>query len=390
MADKDIVICWGMAGVPESLAKRFQRPTAVITLAVPPKRSYQAQLESFGWPHPLRGIITRRAPGVTPRRIALLGFSESCTSVGAVLASKDAGLIDTAIVIDGWQSRWTNNNTPNADHSNVDPLSIVSRVGFASLAVWGPPPGSTLPSGVRTLVITHSHIPDDAYASTTRTAAVIAYRLFGSNWPTGPIPAGVVGVNEVPPFVNGPGQITDPDGRTHSFPRTVYAQSPDRYQVASGGLAILGYEDLDPTGIGDHRYQAQRVLPRVFEHYVVDRWNALDPAQGVVGLADGPQGPENWPQAEQTIVPREYWLKDPMQDPPDLSIDASKFFPELAKGGQATVQTPPGGAGGEPPLPTGPSALAVAGVAAASLAGGAAVAAGVAAAIKARRAARGK
>lgn len=385
MAEKDVIICWDMAPVPAAVGAKLQRPTVVISLPVPPKRAYQDQLNAFGWPNPLRRLLAQRAPGVAPKRIALLGFSESCTGVATILASKDAGLIDTAIVIDGWQSRFTNDNKPNADHTNIDPNSILSRVAFGALAVWGPPPGSILPPGVRTLVITHNHTPDDKYASTTRTAAVIAYRLFGNSWPTGPIPAGVIGVQEVPPFVSGPGQIVDKNsGAVHSFPRREWTQSPDRYQVAAGGLTILGYENLDPTGIGDHRYQAARVLPRVVEHYLVDRWNALDPSRGVVGLADGDQPAESWPATEQTIVPRDYWRVDPGQDPPDLSIDPSRLFPDLPKQkAGAAMQLPNGGM--DAAQSAGPSALAVAGVVAAGLAGGAAVAAGAAAFANRRR-----
>jgi len=264
----------------------FQRPTLFVDLETPPNRTYRQQLAGMGWPMPVRHIVRnqvkhRLPPGHEVGRIALIGFSESCTGVRTLLSSDDGSLIDTAIACDGIHAGFVGGE-PNKERSNVDMAAMAPWLAFAILAARVEASNSADPPGQRHCVITHSSIGDQLYppfkyASTTRTAAIILNTVFGQQWPQALLPGGIMYLDEDPAYVAPAGTL--PGGQ--KYPRVEYPHSPDKYSVGDNGLVVLGFNNLDPTGVGDHKYQAQRVLPRVIEKLLIARWNEQDPSTGV-------------------------------------------------------------------------------------------------------------
>lgn len=324
----DVCIFWDFAPVPTSMRQSFARRTAFIAIPTPQKRAYGAQLQGLGWPFPIRTLLRQKlSKGERPGRILILGFSESCTGLGGLLKSADAGMIDTVLAVDGIHSAWVG-GAPNKDHSNVDQAMLAPWYAMADLAASAELSSAQPIRGQRWMIDTHSAVRPP-YVSTTETAAQILFHVYGqTDWPAANLPPGVVNVVEEPPFVNGPGQI---EGGTQ-FPQRIYAQSPDLYQVGTEGLVVCGYSDLDPTGIGDHRYQSARVLPRMLQKLVIDRWNAHDPTTGVLGTVGQPDDDASGPGV---VPPPEVY--DGTQD---LSLDWRKLLPPGTKG-----EPPKGGPG---------------------------------------------
>lgn len=247
--DADVVITWSFAPVPESVRGAFQRPTRFVALPTPQGRLYGAQLRSYGWPTPVRGILKRYAPDVTPLRIATLGFSESCGGVLGLLKSGDGSRFDAAVAVDGIHT---------APDKEPNPAALVPWVSFAKLAA----------AAERLCVITHSSI-QPPYASTTATAAYIWKEATG-NEDVIDFPA-VRGVEAAATTV----RVGSPPARV---PYTVsYPQPAQQLPRRLNGLVVLGYDNVDPQGYADHIYQARIVLPIVVGRFLAPRWNAIDP-----------------------------------------------------------------------------------------------------------------
>lgn len=343
---KDIWISWGMGFVPDSIKPVFERPTAFIVLPTPANRGYRQQVSGFGWPYPIRGIVSKYAPGVTPNRIAILGFSESCTGLRELLQSRDAGLIDTVVAVDGIHAQYDAMRMPMR-------AMMAAWIAYASLAAGASNPVSEgLVPGQRHLVITHSSIKPP-YASTTETAEAILRGVFGDVWPS-QCDFDHFGRTfvETPAYVAPSGSLSGVQ-----YPETVYSSPPLDYSVCQAGLAILGYSNLDPTGIGDHKYQAQRLLPRVVEELVAPRWNAESPVVSEVSSA-----PELNPRG--VTVPEDVW-----GTPIDQSIPWREYLTgdggDGSGGGNAGFDTVAAGDEGQKP------SLSVAGSAISLLIGGA-------------------
>lgn len=247
--DADVVITWAFAPVPESVRGAFQRPTRFVALPTPQGRKYGDQLRSFAWPTPVRGIIKRYAPDVTPLRVSVLGFSESCGGVLGLLRSGDGARFDAAIAVDGI-------HTAPAKEPNATALE--AWVSFGKLAA----------AAERLCVITHSSI-EPPYASTTATAAYIWKEVMGSD-ELFDFPA-VRGVEAAPTSI----KVGSPPARV---PYTVnYPQPAQQLPRRLNGLVVLGYDNVDPQGYADHIYQARVVLPIVVGRFLAARWNAIDP-----------------------------------------------------------------------------------------------------------------
>jgi hypothetical protein len=247
--EADVVIAWSFAPVPAAVRSVFQRPTRFIELPTPQGRKYGDQVRGFASPTPLRGILRRYAPDVTPLRAAVLGFSESCAGALALLKSADGARLDAAIAIDGIHT------APEREPSTA---ALAPWVSFATLAA----------QAERLCVITHSSI-QPPYASTTATAAHIWSIATGSDQQRDfpavrelEIPSAQVRVGSPPaarPYVV-------------EYPRPAL-QPPRRLN----GLVVLGFDNIDPAGYADHIYQARHVLPAVVARFLAGRWSAVDP-----------------------------------------------------------------------------------------------------------------
>lgn len=247
--DADVVITWSFAPVPESVRGAFQRPTRFVALPTPQGRLYGAQLRSYGWPTPVRGLLKRYAPDVTPLRVAALGFSESCSGVLGLLRSGDGARFDAAVAVDGIHT---------APAKAPDPVALEAWVSFAKLAAHAE----------RLCVITHSSI-QPPYASTTATAAYIWEHVTGGPEPDD-FPA-VRGVEAAATTV----RVGSPPARV---PYTVnYPEPAQQLPRRLNGLVVLGYDNVDPQGYADHIYQAKAILPIVVARFLAARWNAIDP-----------------------------------------------------------------------------------------------------------------
>jgi hypothetical protein len=247
--DADVVISWSFAPVPRNVRDAFQRSTVFLELPTPAGRKYGDQLRNLGWPTPVRGILKRYAPGLTPLRVASLGFSESCSGVLGLLKSGDGARIDAAVAIDGI-------HTAPAKEPNA--VALQPWVSFATMAA----------AAERLCVITHSSI-QPPYASTTATAAQIWERATGSDKLVD-FPA-VRGIEAAPTTI----RVGSPPAArpyTVEYPRPAQ-QLPRRLN----GLIVLGYDNVDPAGYADHIYQVRVVLPIIVGRFLAARWNAIDP-----------------------------------------------------------------------------------------------------------------
>lgn len=249
MAKSDVVIAWAHSGFPESAKSAFQRPTKFIVLPNP--ASWKEALAPYQSPSPVRAIIAKFAPGVTPTRVAVLGFSASCSAVAQLLASSDGGRIDACVAVDGIHT-----GRP------VTAAAMTPWLSLAKLAFLNE----------RLFAVTHSAVKPPNYASTTETADWLWKTLWGSSEPHEDPPAAPLSIPpDVPVHVPG-GPTTGPD-RT-----VIYPVPPAKPPRRRGGLAILGFENRDlPMGTADHIYQAKAVMPAVLRAYLAARWNAIDP-----------------------------------------------------------------------------------------------------------------
>lgn len=253
---------------------------------------------------------SRAYPGDTLGRIAVVGFSEGCSGVGAVLRCEDASAIDVVIPVDGVHCFYTGQrpDAPPPPLRAIDPALLWQYTAFARLAVRsGPPSRSPTGKAGKVLAITHSSIRPP-YASTTETGLVIwneaikgiadadiedascdlcpakldEVDLSYVVWPNPDLPVGT----------QIPGGVIGPNGYCTKRPQTAetnfmppatfcyrgFADGWSTRRVANG-LSVFGWRwptpngTLDPSGNRDHVFQAQMVLPYMVQQYVVKRWN---------------------------------------------------------------------------------------------------------------------
>lgn len=248
----DVVISWSFATVPAAQKAAFERPTTFVELPTPAGRKYGQQVQGFGWPMPLKGILAKYAPGVEPLRIAALGFSESCGGVGVLLKSDDGGKFDAAIALDGIHT---------APGKQLQPAALAQWVAFARRAA----------EGVGLCVITHSSVVPP-YASTTQTANYIWEQAAETtDYVAIPaaqsLPGGAYSTTIGPPLSNSPYTITYADNAE-------LAIEPRR----ANGLVVLGWKNKDGPGYADHRRQANPIREAVLTRYLAARWNNIDPS----------------------------------------------------------------------------------------------------------------
>ena len=331
----DVVICWSFAPVPKAQQAMFQRPTRFVVLPTPDGQHYATQVQAFG-ANPVRGILQKYAPGVTPLRIATLGFSESCQGPRALLASGDGGRIDTAIAIDGIHAQY------------VDQQKGI--VAGAQLAPWGAFAKAAAQDNRRLCCITTSSIEPPTFASTTATANWIWRYATGTDdvIRTEELPPGIWLQAIDPPYVVAAGAVKDKTTGKIAFqwPRTEYTVAPTRRYRRANGLLILNYRNNDPSGIGDHRLQAAIILPTMVQTFLASRWNLNEPSAGtcftVAGVGDTASCV---PNEHATVVDPTY-----MQDPTPKPLEIPSIGPTPLPGAPSDTAAPP--AGTPPTIPT--------------------------------------
>jgi hypothetical protein len=252
MADADVVISW-FASVPASVKSAFQRPTQYVQLPPPPNRAYKDAVQALGWPDPVGGAIRKYLPGVTAKRVALLGFSEGCHGLRNLLSSGDGLRIDSVLAIDGV-------HTPYVSGKQVDPNTMAPWFEFGKLAVVNE----------RLFVDTHSSIVPPGFASTTETADYLWNKLTNSSPAFTEPPLPDMSVPPMSVHVGAP-PATKPYDVAYPAP----AWQPHK---RAGGLVILGCDNRDvPAGYADHIYQAKAILPLTITRFLAMRWNNMDP-----------------------------------------------------------------------------------------------------------------
>lgn len=248
----DIVVSWSFASVPEAVKESFTRPTRYVVLPTPPDRAYHAQVQALG-PNPIRAAIRKYAPDVSPTRVALLGFSESCHGVRNLLSSHDAEYVDAVFAIDGI-------HTPYVGKKQVDANTMLPWLNFAAKALLN----------VRLFVDTYSSVLPPNFASTTETADWLWSKLTVDEPPVMVPPVPPIEVPPMPIKVGVPPAVV---------PYTVeYWEPPWLPFRRMGGAVFLGCKNRDGPGYADHIYQAKAILPAVLKALLAERWNAVDPA----------------------------------------------------------------------------------------------------------------
>lgn len=262
----DVIVGWMHGPNCTPWMKYFTRPTRYVLLDTPAARAYEAQINGLSWgcpkqpadgkPHPLCQILNRA--GIDrPLRVALVGFSETCSGVWRVLRTGDGANFDTVYACDGMHG------------------GVPYYVAYGALANQGDP---RYAPGRRQLIVTHSAIKPPGVPSTTETAAEVIGKLF-------PAPTGG-GLEALPAAFTA----------SHSPPRVVHVSGKDRggipdynvqydkpnirYAVVERGVTIIGYNNTDKRGYADHIYQASTVAETVVRDLIAERWNNNEPTSG--------------------------------------------------------------------------------------------------------------
>jgi hypothetical protein len=284
MAEYDVMIYWNHGPVPDSIMGLFKRPTKFINLGTPTavvggNLNFTSDVEKYGWPHPIRTILQQRMGSDRALRVGLLGFSASVNGVRKLLSSADGLLVDTAVAIDGITCE-------KVDSALVRGAYLGAFTAMGRIAAFGPAPqqaGAPCYGG-KCLVITNSQAAATTPQMETADvcSAEIAYKVLGSEpFATQPLPDRMLSDTVYHPWTNPAGTITWPNGSKTSFAEHTYVMPPNlkAYDYV-GDFVVLRYNNVDPTSIGDHRYQGRVVLRQVLEAFVVPRWNRLSPTQG--------------------------------------------------------------------------------------------------------------
>jgi hypothetical protein len=273
---KDVIVFWDHGAVTAAMIASFERPTALLSLGGGSETEFfQQQVSGWNWPYPLRTVLRNRLPGVRPLRVCLLGFSASCAGVAQFLRSADSGYVDSVVCVDGIHAQ-------TGSYGIVRGAELGPYVSHGRMAAFGVPPASSYPTGGKLLVVTNSHANGPpGHDPTWKTSREILDKLLsGMPYVSDPLPRAVTDDPARHPWTNPGGTIEWKDGGSTTFKTTTYEAPPIEYAMRIGNAAVLSYRKVDPTSIGDHRYQAAVVRRMVVESFVGARWNALAPSTG--------------------------------------------------------------------------------------------------------------
>jgi hypothetical protein len=331
----DVIISW-FGAVPAATLALFTRKPRVIPMPLPhddsdPKGQHygdQFQLAPSaehpwvigGWPHPLAAILRRY--GVTdPGRICVFGFSQGCQGVLQMLKSQDAGYIEHAMMFDGLHCSWYPGTGPNEGRSNIASTCLGVAVAAAVNAAKGPIAIGTNPPGQHYFTLTHSSIIPPTFPSTTDTAREVMARVWDDP-PDVVLPPGTIGATFNPPWI---------------AKGVSYVQDTIRYTAGQNGLTILGYNNIDPTGVADHIYQGNVVLKTMLDKLLVPRWNGVDTSLPTCSVASGSgqagdAGAAACNPVAPVVVPGDYF-----KTPVDASLDWLDYVPEVSEPSEVNV-----------------------------------------------------
>jgi len=333
VAEEDVVIAWNHGAFPPAAKAAFTRPTRIINLPNPVTgENWSSVVTAFG-PSPIRGILAKYAPGVTPLRVGLLGFSASCAGVAAVLGSADGGYIDAVYACDGIHTSYTNPSKPGGEMKTA---GLQPWLNFGALAV----------QNARLFLISHSSVVPsitDAngtrfYASTTETANWLWKTLTSSDDPYAaqpPMPDLKVGPTSISSAVNGP-------QRTVEYAGPVYKR-----KNRDDGLIIWGLSNVDKyAGTTDHVYQAKMMMPAILAQVFAARWNSIDPkAPGQSCFIGGPPiHPADFFMpvgaadcAQSVILPADYMATKEASPLPSSNVAPAAVYTSAKGAGVGTV-----------------------------------------------------
>lgn len=267
----DVMLYWDHGGVPDHVKSAFKRPTKFVSLG--PLTNKPSKM---GWPHPLKYIQHNVLGGIRPLRVGVLGFSASCAGLGEMLRSADATYIDTIVAIDGIACE-------AVPYPAVRGGYLGPYVAFGKLAAFGAPTNGDIPQGSRCLVITNSQANGPkGMEPTSVTTLEIEDKVLGAGVtvPSDLIPSAFYGDTEYHPWTNPAGTITWANGSKTTFAQSTFTKPPEEHFNRRGDFWVFSSSKVDPTSIGDHRYQAAVMLPMVLKHIVAERWNRLEPGAG--------------------------------------------------------------------------------------------------------------
>lgn len=273
MAKTDLVLVWyAWTDEVATTIGGIAGPVKVIQMPAGPGTSYKTQIGDLA-PRPIQAIAQKY--GVTDiGRVCLIGFSEGCFGVVETLASGDGGRVDSAYCIDGMHTQWADQKAGIMDVAMLRPWRAFGREAAGAGAR-------------RQLVVTTSAVRPPSFVDTTTCSTWVWEQVTGTSnaFAEQAMPPEFEGPVE-PVFRNKAGEL--PGGVR--YPETIYERYPLRLYRQMGGLSIVNFSNLDPTGVGDHRLQAARVTQMMLQAYLLPRWNGATDAQ-VTMFDEGGTGP---------------------------------------------------------------------------------------------------
>lgn len=265
-APADVVISWYSTNASTQAARAsFQRPTRFLDMpAGSGTTNPRAYIDQIGakWPLFIQTTLREKMPDVQPLRVALMGFSEGCQGVREALKCGDGPRVDAVIACDGIHSQWIDQKKGTFDS--------------AYLLAWRAMALAAVADGRMLCITTSAVVPP--MVSTTITSDWIWQQAAGSDEgdDQGAMPPVFSGPVD-PPYVSPAGSF---GAGQQSWQQTTYTTWPIRRYRKKNGLYVLNFDDLDPTGVGDHRFQGERVLPLVMTLNLAERWNRMEPVEG--------------------------------------------------------------------------------------------------------------
>lgn len=222
-------------------------------------------------------------------RICLVGFSEGCQAIKALLSvakgslGMDALYIDSVLAIDGIHTERPQYKGDDGKDRFCPPICQTTDMGgcvaFANLAAWTSSPGD---QPTRLMVVTNSSTapPRCCYSTQWTSDYIFRNTIAGISANTAPrLPDGVWNMPHQPPLVL-PKWTADWGGG----PPTTYTQTHNKSYAGTGNLWILGYNNIDTAGSGhnDHVYQSKVIMPLMLEKFLAPRWNSMRPEDAVL------------------------------------------------------------------------------------------------------------
>lgn len=285
MAKTDLVLIW-YAWTEEVAATigGIAGPVKIIQMPAGPGTSYMKQIGDLA-PRPIQAIAQKH--GITDiGRVCLIGFSEGCFGVLETLASGDGPRVDSVYAIDGMHTPWADQKAGLMDIAMLRPWRAFGREAAGAGAG-------------RQLVVTTSAVRPPSFVDTTTCSTWVWEQVTGTTnaFADQPMPPEFEGPVE-PIFRNPPGEL--PGGVR--YPETIYERYPLRLYRQMGGLSIINFSNLDPTGVGDHRLQAARVTQMMLQAYLLPRWNGATDAQ-ITLFEDGSTKPRKFDLGPAGVAP---------------------------------------------------------------------------------------